>query len=88
MSKWKPIETAPKSGTYVLCWNGIRVDMWHWDKQPYNTRPRPYWSRVGPWGALNDRSQQPTHWMPLPKPPTNTKSSEESREKVEELCQV
>lgn len=70
MNEWQPIETAPKDGVTIICWDGLRVDMWRWDKQQHNTRPKPYWARVGLWRARDDRSCQPTHWMPLPEPPT------------------
>ncbi len=64
MTKWQPIETAPRDGTVVLLF------------QPH--------SQVGYMfvGVLNNRGEwvdnimgedhrpTPTHWQPLPEPPT------------------
>ena len=64
--KWEPIETAPKDRDVLLWW--------------------PYWSRrptIGYWkhtrwmaenalqDSVGDSGPQPTHWMPLPDPPTD-----------------
>lgn len=58
-SWWRPIETAPKDGTFILAgWRGNpavnRLHFYH-----------------GEWtdGASNDVYRQPTDWMPLPPPP-------------------
>jgi len=54
---WQPIETAPKDGTTILVFhNG---SMW-----------TVLWSDVQEWHDANDYGYTPTHWMPLPKPPT------------------
>jgi hypothetical protein len=61
MSEWQPIETAPKDGTDLLLW-------WpYWSKIPVHG----YWS-LGEWASLSAISEGdgPTHWMPLPAPPT------------------
>ncbi|MDB5656127.1 MAG: hypothetical protein JWQ94_3740 [Tardiphaga sp.] len=58
---WQPIETAPKDGSTVLVWRPsegehylAHVGVDFWsDKSWYRSR----------------RSQQPTHWQPLPAPP-------------------
>lgn len=62
--QWQPIETAPKDGTKVLIYH-IR-DKWmicagHW---PCNS----YWSESY---ASNIKLNNPTHWMPLPEPPSD-----------------
>lgn len=55
--EWRPIETAPKDGTTILVFhNG---SMW-----------TVLWSDVQEWHDANDYGYTPTHWMPLPKPPT------------------
>lgn len=69
MSEWKPIETAPKDGTWFLvidpdssmCWAPYGFCSWQTDYSGHS-----YW-------AEEDTSEeiQPTHWMPLPDPPEN-----------------
>jgi len=66
MSDWQPIETAPKDGTVMLFSEALGVvsGMW-WGK----------FDGEGPWGDSDGRfslrpDEQPTHWMPLPSPPT------------------
>lgn len=66
VSKWFSIETAPKNATRVILyipgfrgdkiWTGFRLNI-NYEKQ---------WCYSG--GILN-KDEQPTHWMPLPKPP-------------------
>jgi len=70
MSKWQPIETAPKDGTYILLLGD----------SGYTTTPHRV--AVGCWiegyrdfwinhsnDAFTDDGEPPTHWMPLPEPP-------------------
>lgn len=59
--EWMPIETAPKDWTRVDLWDGEQriPDCWFegwrwWTKSGYDECP------------VND----PTHWMPLPPPPS------------------
>lgn len=66
---WQPIETAPKTGTVLLAYKS-KVRMGQWDEQKYHKRPKPFWRYIGPWGDTYARDNQPTHWMPLPEPPT------------------
>ncbi len=74
---WQTIDSAPKDGT--------RVDLWakcwlaHSDKFDYMRCPNCYWSkgesefnRRAGWTNL-ESGWFPTHWMPLPDPPTETK---------------
>jgi len=59
---WQPIATAPKDGTPVLLW-------WpHWSRQAIVG----WVDKFGRWAseiALSEGTD-PTHWMPLPVPPT------------------
>jgi hypothetical protein len=70
---WQPIETAPRDGTRVLLWHpralargeNVIVGWWLIDD---------WWTSHNCW--LNDRDPDsdfdlaPTHWQPLPSPPT------------------
>lgn len=64
---WQPIETAPKDGTEILLSDGACVSIGGWlsrqdvgDECPFGTDP-------GWWAVA---CHNPTHWMPLPDPPT------------------
>jgi hypothetical protein len=70
MSDWQPIATAPKDGTDVLlfaregeCAPSVYVGRWSTSA----------WYGAA-WVAYEHRSETeyltPTHWMPLPAPPT------------------
>lgn len=73
MTEWQPIETAPKDGTKVLLWEaghapyvGSRDDQddeWWTDEDWANDAARCFPPRCNP-----------SHWMPLPPPPTNQKA--------------
>jgi hypothetical protein len=71
MSEWQPIATAPKDGTPIDLWisgsNRRFADcrfhrgMWqHWWMDCFGSGMD--------WQSLD--SHKPTHWMPLPTPPT------------------
>jgi hypothetical protein len=61
MSKWQPIETAPRDGTKLLLFrqtkNGGRCDTGYWH-QPANPDYKGFWT-----------ASRVSHWMPLPEPP-------------------
>ena len=70
--EWQPIETAPKDGTKIIlgrfvknCQEGrsphVEIDFWH---------RLPVVGYEG-FGKFNDKYWPPTHWMPLPAPPSN-----------------
>lgn len=71
-SNWQPIETAPKDEkSFLLIFRKSgRICIAHWDAQKYHHRPNPFWKDFGPWGVGDMRRDSPSHWMPLPKPPT------------------
>ena len=63
---WMPIETAPE-GDYILMWvpgpSGTEI------------RAGYYW---GWWEcALTVKEVKPTHWMPLPEPPTENDQAQQ-----------
>lgn len=72
--KWHPIETAPKDGSNIIGYNGEDVAEMVWEDWPDDNR-HVGWCRAGfeSGGMLyethNRMEPEPTHWMPLPKPP-------------------
>lgn len=74
---WRDISTAPLTGERVLVW---RPTMWggkghigvaYWASDQYAKNSRPFWSSVeGYIGKTENRAHPPTHWRPLPAPPT------------------
>lgn len=76
-SGWQPIESAPDETPVWLCengtiWIGERVfdgDGWLWG----NTYMAVYQHPDGTWASSDndvDDNYQPTHWQPLPAPPS------------------
>ena len=63
LSPWQPIETAPKDGTKILITVGDNlVGVGYWDNDTSGL-----WAL---WLSSIER-MRPTHWMPLPAPPTH-----------------
>ena len=63
--EWQPIKTAPKGidvlvscphGMYVANYYDLDIEWWHVDDNKHGPFPL--------------RGAPPTHWMPLPPPPT------------------
>ena len=78
MTTWQPIESAPKDGTpIILLVNGVAIEG-RWDDQSYPDKNIFYGD--GEWdvislpshgcGCCSGDDPLPTHWMPLPAPPT------------------
>lgn len=64
--RWLPIETAPKDGREVWCFNGEHCVMRWISGEGYAL-----WVYVDPLRSDADpEPEQPSHWMPLPKAPT------------------
>ena len=78
---WRPIETAPKDGTYLLLW------------EQYSTNPFVGCWAFGVWAVSHEHvdaeggwdganvvdsisQERITHWMPLPLPPTSAEGVE------------
>lgn len=77
MTTWQPIDTAPKDGTGVLLWDAKRnvVVSGCWHVQPTSDTPNGYDPGWAWWAADDDvivwdDDTGPSHWMPLPEPPT------------------
>lgn len=66
---WQPIETAPKDGSSILlfCEGNIFTGKRHKDEIP----PYKDW-----WFCAGVGERAPTHWMPLPTPPKESKNDE------------
>lgn len=73
---WRPIEAAPKDGTSILayviiknsCYEGTGyMDICCWSKDDPD--------KPGKWRGCGVFNDQPTYWMPLPRPPDQSPSS-------------
>lgn len=71
MGEWQPIETAPKDGE--------RVDLWATDIFGHGQRFADCYWQIAQWPEQHDRwvglpegrrNWNPTHWQPLPEPPS------------------
>ena len=62
---WQPIETAPRDGTTILVWRKYEYSYDHL-RMGLDRYVDGIW-------RFSRRDMQPTHWMPLPDPPTETK---------------
>lgn len=75
MPEWRPIEEAPKDGTWLLVWSNYNWgNVWpaYWKSDKRNKKNGGYWcSSVGSPGV-----REVTHFMPFPTPPqvTNEKA--------------
>jgi hypothetical protein len=79
---WQPIETAPRDGTQVLLYAPGRLTYGAWSEPSTTPRikyqdgfaPEPEWDEFEPYWASWDggftEKAPPTHWMPLPPPPS------------------
>lgn len=67
MSDWQPIETAPKADFERIL---LSSATWPYPAIGYWDSEEHVWADDdGPWAYLNPEDQ-PTHWMPLPEPPS------------------
>ena len=64
LTEWRPIKTAPKDGTEVLGWPA--VGRYNMDMPAPMAWDRGVWRMIAGEGDWMD----PTHWMPLPAPPS------------------
>lgn len=71
---WQPIETAPKD-QLIMLWRPdaywwAKRDIAIWCKDNLARKPKPYWQSLLIQGKVMQRYWYPTHWQPLPQPPT------------------
>ena len=78
MSEWQPIETAPRDGTHIDLWaGGSRVpnafyhDDWGWTVWVRWVRNKRQASGPPTGSHRYTGVESPTHWQPLPEPPTD-----------------
>lgn len=73
LDQWMPIDSAPKDGTCLLAFipfewaNGEKcsaMDVVAWDARAG------FWFHPTPPNYVQGCAAQPTHWMPLPPPPS------------------
>jgi hypothetical protein len=73
MSEWQPIETAPKDGTMVLllehrrAYSSSTIDFGCFEFIEISDTDG---HRIYDWTSNDGRIEEPTHWMPLPTPPS------------------
>lgn len=65
MTEWQQIATIPRDGTEVLLTDGEHRTCGCWSKDPFDPE-RTGDGLIMDWPLFN----QPTHWMPLPPPPS------------------
>lgn len=74
MSEWQPIETAPKDGTRILATGDGTTVVTLWGKA--NHVPLYSWLLLDvPYDPEDYDFWKPTHWQPLPPPPTEQEKS-------------
>lgn len=69
---WNPnMDEAPRD-QMILVWQADRVHFARWSDDRYIMKPSPYWAGTYEtlWGKRSAKLNPPTHWMPLPPPPT------------------
>lgn len=69
-NSWASIETAPRTGSRVLCWNR------EWQAPESGCLYGIVWAANGLAADKGGWKYQPTHWMPLPAPPTGGRMDE------------
>jgi len=71
---WELIESAPLNETvlvYPPTWPSKTCSTAQFNDDKYSKKPRPYWEREDALGLVNkSRLTPPTHWRPLPPPPS------------------
>lgn len=68
---WYPIASAPKDGRHLLLFDGERVSVGGWVSAA-DQGAEPYEEHLiaAGWWSIDLRDNDPTHWRPLPDPPS------------------
>lgn len=85
MNMWQPIETAPKDGTHVLVWAAnLLHGLSPMAVAEYSEHEIEWWHvHDGKFGPYPMRGASPTHWMPLPEPPTSAIQNPTAKDALE-----
>ena len=69
---WRKIETAPQTGERILAWDHGDVIVVHWEdcSGVSSLTPRMGWATRYDHEYMCYDEEHPTHWQPLPNPPT------------------
>ena len=75
--EWQPIETAPKDGTWVLCYglahdedaSEPRIFTAVWTNWRNGKKLKNWWWQFAWFDGGYYGECEPTHWMPIPAPP-------------------
>lgn len=68
---WQSIASAPTDGTSLLLFRPRRrwVEIGLFNNDRHAIRPKPYWASARTFGGVREqRSDPPSHWMPMPPP--------------------
>ena len=68
-TEWRDIETAPHSEFVLIGFSDVQYVTYAW----FNSDGQGKWHN-----ANDDELKNPTHWKPLPKPPTPSKDTKET----------
>jgi hypothetical protein len=66
----EPLDEATGRHQELLLWMGGSFQLGSWDDNRFAGDPKPYWVAYSPLGKTWCRNNQPTHFMPLPSPPS------------------
>jgi hypothetical protein len=75
MSDWRAMKSAPRDGTAILGYFGMTAG----DEPPDMGVTRCVGGQWFSADANGDQWDEPTHWMPLPAPPSGTNGKRKAR---------
>ena len=71
--QWMTIDTAPKDGRVILAFDGFNALLCNWANcsEVWEQEEKMGWSSGYDSSTMSHDKEHPTHWMPLPNPPTS-----------------